>query len=438
MDVPDLVLLLLTVTSFCLLRKIVQIRDNTSPVYIADIIIENTAKNSILAKPVQNPDPYSIINDGRPFTDYYRHYSNFEETILCTNGTFDCQEQQQISKIFAKNYKMPFFEYREIIKDYKLASNGSQMIFEKLSDREIRIQSVDSYGRLRTNGGDYFIARLASTDLNEKERIFIRGSVTDFKNGSYLVEFPNTDMATRLNKKNEQNGIQNSIVDLFLNVEIFLVRNNFLMEFNRRAMTAYQTLTMDMQIPFNPDPNEFCQNAKGDCSKSFCGFYPFEKACNYSETSARSYYCYHPVLPCPVSKHEFVVTVDLSGWSLGDVLNQIVPESVHNKHERNFQQLVYADEYKFDETVAENLDFDFWAKSKYQNFNGDKNAIPTGYSGESAIINVVGNNHLIHESQIEDIYSKIVGKTLVIIGDSLGRQLYEFYRVFFLKCRILG
>ena len=107
MDVSfsDLSLIILTILSFCILKKLVQIQDNTSPVLIKDINIKAPISVISTTKPVSElehfqTESFEIKDDGRPFQDFYRNNSNFEETSLCTNGSFDCKEQNSIANIF--------------------------------------------------------------------------------------------------------------------------------------------------------------------------------------------------------------------------------------------------------------------------------------------------------------------------------------------------
>ncbi|XP_071501279.1 NXPE family member 3-like [Diadema antillarum] len=57
-----------------------------------------------------------------------------------------------------------------------------------LNDRiQVRITARDTSGRVRHSGGDYFRAKLVSTDLMAASRS--EGEIVDFNNGTYLAEF---------------------------------------------------------------------------------------------------------------------------------------------------------------------------------------------------------------------------------------------------------
>ena len=99
-------------------------------------------------------------------------------------------------------------------------SNGFTDLDEQLNIfcNEMKKINDQAYAKLSYDYINLF-ANLTDIEKEYPEYHYVSQIITDeinhrlasFKNGTSLVAFPNTDMAKRVNKKNEQNGIKNSI-----------------------------------------------------------------------------------------------------------------------------------------------------------------------------------------------------------------------------------
>jgi len=87
------------------------------------------------------------------------------------------------------------------------------------------------------------------------------------------------------------------------------------MEINRRAMSSYHFVgrTLNVDLPVENDTIETQRQAysqRNDLNRSLnfpngtphhmalCGMFPLEKACNFSVSLARTWYCYQRWLQC--------------------------------------------------------------------------------------------------------------------------------------------
>ena len=285
---------------------------------------------------------------------------------MCICGDFDCEEQSHISKLFPEP-RPSLKEYRSGLTDSGLRTSAKNSVY-RFDKNILNIQAVDVNGNSRKTGGDFWIARLKgvlrerSTQLSietlrsqthTSSEIFIAPhSKTDHGTGSYIFEFPN---------------VRNYSKNFKITLEVFLERSFILHEVNRRAMASYHLVgrLMNVMVPTRPTTNRYRHEHK----LAQCSMFPLKKACNFSESLARTWYCYHNDAVCTGLEKslKFMVTRTTSdSYGVSSILKSCSNNTFTKKgSETDFQKVGYKTEYNPVLNEPDSADFPHWILGKY-------------------------------------------------------------------------
>ena len=123
-------------------------------------------------------------------------------------------------------------------------------------------------------------------------------------------------------------------------------------------------------------------------------------------------------------------------YTIHDVTESCVKGLFTENHEEiDFQKQAFSTNYTYSERSDENLNHWIFGEYKTQKTTDlSENLKKTKNMRNAVPMKVVGANFLLRADEIKDIFHKMVGKQIIIIGDSLGRQIIEFlFEVFHRK-----
>jgi len=306
----------------------------------------------------------------------------------------------------------------------------------------------------KTVGGDFWLARVESVD---RKSIFVDGKLTDYRNGTYLVVFPNLlDYFVGISE-----FPKGRIKYFTLKIRIVLERSSELIEMNRRAMSSLHFTGRLMKVPLpckkETDFYRPIYKLKSQCMAD-CTMFPLEdillynetntkkfgnmnsfrnpKTCNFSKSQYRTWYCYTnsgPVQSCEYGETTADITTSTdTSSSYIKALDRIgilrLPEFCYKydyqlQHcgpypydyiDNYHQKTAFTTEYKPNFSQKSDTFFNHWFSDKYY---------------EKAVQKINGSYEQYFnktEKGNEDLNFgfDVSRKTFVVIGDSLGKQIY--------------
>ena len=350
--------------------------------------------------PKNLPYRHGFKFDGRPKEILYKFTR--EEIKLCTCGEFDCLEQQSIQNLFKNEQQRPTFqEYKNILNDAKLRTSAKNSLinFQNSVDHfSVIIISKNGYNNSKTKGGDHWIVRLVTRNQKDygsrhvKQIVVPPISRVNFRNGTCVYRMPILP--------------ESYVKKLDFKLQVYLERSAEMIEVNRRAMSSYhlvgRVMRVDLPLKFeNPktkSPNTKSSNTTSSKTQSpktqypktqnhhklgQCGMFPLQKACNFSSSTDRTWYCYAENADCePFEKSmKFTVTKTTNDmYGIADVLEECSVGLMRKTgtkaghqvfKEENFQEIALETDYnkivRKDPSIPmiQQSKFDHWCYGRY-------------------------------------------------------------------------
>ena len=331
-------------------------------------------------------------------------------TQTCTNSETLTKKYNEITKSLLNpdNDQVYRTRFYQSLKLHKLQTNSQNTrvthFYTESAKLEVRITAFDSYGNNKIYGGDIWIARVVletplTKSLKKKLGLKLMRNVilveksTDHKNGSYTLVFPN------FQKMAEQ--------FVTIKLEVFLEFSAETIEFTRQIMSYEVGLSRNFGANLKTN--------NGEEKLGLCSFFKVDNVkgwCDFSESSGRTWFCYHKDADCAASKNDSGIVIGNAKIADGLWKNPSLSEVFDEYGLGEYAKLVHSvDLLKSDNKSHFDLSGNKFSFIKQrQDIKSDKKR-STFYPGKSFY------NPL---SQIQ-----LSNKTVVVIGDSLGRQTSE-------------
>lgn len=154
-----------------------------------------------------------------------------------------------------------------------------------------------------------------------------------------------------------------------------------------------------------------------------------ERACNFSESVARTWYCYHEGAQCAELEKtlQFTTALNKDFYGISDILKTCSKDAIaFNNLETNFQQPAFWISYNPIANEGETSEYSHWIFGKYATKTQNFESILKSQLQETVTLTVIKNFHPTLKSQIDQFWQKLKNRQIIVIGDSLGRQVIDF------------
>ena len=429
-----------------------------------------TNKTPNFKKPLNNysdldylPTDFLKIPDSRTFDQLFQGQDS--EVYSCVSGQINCEEFPVISALLPER-KYNHSNYKNIVDDVSSHTSPYHSKFTVLSKNStnvIKIESYDFYNKPKTIGGDFWLARVESED---RKSLLIEGNLTDYGNGSYLLVFPNlvdyvlsfADKKPKIEYQQEMNIFEGFFsarkISLLwppitkLSVRIVLERSTEFIDINRRAMSSLHfagrsmTVALPCQIEGERSYRPYYM-ARSRCT-AYCTMFPMiapamekyqrvsgilhlPKVCNFSESEFRTWFCYkkkgQPNQSCEYGEQTGDITIEtnpkssfikalaqlelLRSYTNANNISGFLEDDFH-------QKTAFVIDYQPNFDMEPDLYFKHWIFDNYKEKRLSKKEIK-GLDSRKESFKQYEENRWIRN------------KTFVVIGDSLGRQVFSWF-----------
>ena len=230
-------------------------------------------------------------------------------------------------------------------------------------------------------------------------------------------------------------------------LQVYLERSAEMIEVNRRAMSSYhlvgRVMRVDLPLKVQYRKTQY-PKTQNHHKLGQCGMFPLQKACNFSSSTDRTWYCYVENADCePFEKSmKFTVTKTTNDmYGIADVLGECSVGLMRKTgtkaghqvfKEENFQEIALETDYnkivRKDPSIRmiQQSKFDHWCYGRYVTVAQDLDVLNTEVNNIRKEIKAIGNSHPISNSQLNKFAQKLQNRTIVVIGDSLSQQVLNF------------
>jgi len=286
------------------------------------------------------------------------------EALFCANGTYDCIDFPEVTRIPTKLSDMDFSTYSKIINLPSKHTNPYECDFNFLQNKshiKLEIIPKDSERNRKQYLGDYWIARIVPTDeaTNVKEQ-------TSDENFGTFIQMEIKEVGSKESDNLRYQVIQKLNHPLFMinentknyTLQLYFIRSSEMSNLHRRVLTKMKASTREWFAQFENIPGTF------ECSPlaSFLLKENFQDntTCAISSQPGREFYCKNmpTATACRDNKLLKLGYKTASSTSLGTLLNRFNPDPYYENlvFEQSF--LVDSDDLDSDDLDSNDLDSD--------------------------------------------------------------------------------